>query len=224
MYNEPDELFPLSWLSQYGYCPRRCGLLAIDRVWSDNEYTVSGALGHSRVHSARIEKRGDKINLYEWSVFSRKLGVSGKCDCVELCACSQGAPVPFADGAYSFYPVEYKHGVVRNETEYNMQLCAQAMCLEEQFNCAISRAALFYIDDHRRMEIELNDALRNATTQTAARVRKLIENGKLPPAEYQAKCKKCSLVEICAPKICASSDSYCRGLWDEIAHTEGEKR
>ena len=223
MCKEQKDLFPLSWISQYGFCPRRCGLLALDQVWSDSEDTVSGTLEHNRVHTARIEKRGDKINLYEWSVFSRSLGVNGKCDCVELRSCPEGVAVPFADGTYSFYPIEYKHGVVRNEEEYNQQLCAQAMCLEEQFHCTITHGALFYIDDHRRVEIELNADLREATTDTAAKISEMMDQKKLPPATYQAKCKKCSLAEICAPKMSVTADLYCKNLWAELVQTEGEK-
>ena len=221
MCEEPQELFPLSWISQYGFCPRRCGLLALDRVWSDSEDTVKGSLEHARVHTARIEKRGERIALYEWSVFSRSLGVSGKCDCVELHASPEGVPVPFAGGTYSFHPVEYKHGIVRCEEEYNLQLCAQAMCLEEQFHCAIAQGALFYIDDHRRVEIDLTAELRNLTVETAGNIVKLMKSEKLPPAVYQAKCRKCSLAELCEPKTAASSGVYCQGLWSELVQAEG---
>ncbi|MEG1407784.1 MAG: hypothetical protein RSD23_07985, partial [Ruthenibacterium sp.] len=82
------ELLPLSYLSQYGYCPRRCALLLLEQVWTENEYTAAGRAEHERVHTTRIERRGDLITLYEFPVFSRDLGVSGFCDCVELRGCT----------------------------------------------------------------------------------------------------------------------------------------
>ena len=158
-----EELFPLSWLTQYDYCPRRCGLLAIDQAWIENEYTASGRQQHRRVHKARVEKRGNHMELCELSVFSHSLGVNGKCDCVEAWEDPQGVALPYGDGRYRLYPVEYKHGTVRNESEYHIQLCAQAICLEEQFHCEIPRGAIFYIDAHRRDEVVLDESPRSQT-------------------------------------------------------------
>ncbi|MEG0597900.1 MAG: CRISPR-associated protein Cas4, partial [Oscillospiraceae bacterium] len=104
---EERELLPLSYLSQYGYCPRRCALLLLEQVWIENEYTAAGRAEHERVHTHRIERRGDRVTLYEFPVFSRKMGVSGLCDCVELHEDAAGVPVPFGEGKYTFYPVEY---------------------------------------------------------------------------------------------------------------------
>ena len=129
------ELFPLSWLTQYGYCPRRCGLMALEQLWTESADTAAGRAQHERVHTARIERRSGQMNLYELPVFSRSLGVNGKCDCVEALETPDGVELPYGQGRYRLYPVEYKHGVVRDEEEYQIQLCAQAMCLEEQFGC-----------------------------------------------------------------------------------------
>ncbi len=213
MPNSSAELFPLSWLSQYGYCPRRCGLLAIDQVWSENAETAAGRSQHERVHTARTECRGGVIYLYELGVFSRTLGVSGKCDCIEAHPDSDGSAIPWGDGNYRLYPIEYKHGVVRQEEEYHIQLCAQAMCLEEQLGCSIPKGAVFYIDAHRRNEVLLDEALREKARQTAAAVRELIEAQRIPGAKYSAKCKKCSLLEHCQPKLKSSAARYCKELW-----------
>lgn len=210
------ELLPLSWLSQYGYCPRRCALLALERVWAENEFTAAGRAQHQKVHTARVEHRGENISLFELPVFSRTLGVSGLCDCVEAIQSPDGVHLPYGDGRYRLYPVEYKHGVVRDEAEYHMQLCAQAMCLEEQFGGTISAGAIFFIDAHRRDEVTLTPELRKATADTAKAVALLVTRQLLPQAKYSAKCKKCSLQDECAPKLKHSAAAYCQTLWNTI--------
>lgn len=216
-----SELFPLSWLSQYGYCPRRCGLLSIDQMWMENAETAAGRSQHERVHTARTERRGDTLFLYELGVFSRSLGTNGKCDCVEAHEDPSGVPLPYGPGRYRLYPVEYKHGIVRQEEEYQLQLCAQAICLEEQFSCTIPKGALFYIDAHRRDEVELTPQLREKTVQTAAHIRTLLETQQIPTAVYSAKCKRCSMQELCRPKLRHSASAYCRALW-QLMEGDGE--
>lgn len=213
--NVSRELFPLSWLSQYGYCERRCSLLALEQIWQENEYTAAGRVQHKRVHTARTEQRGDVIHIFEMPVFSRRLGVSGFCDCVEVQPSLSGVSTPYGEGLYTFFPVEYKHGVVRDEEEYHLQLCAQAICLEEQFGAQISAGAIFFIDAHRRDEVLFSGELREKTWDTAQKIADMIERQKIVPAVYSAKCKKCSLREACQPKIRRSSRLYNNGLWDE---------
>lgn len=214
--DESRELFPLSWLSQYGYCKRRCSLLALEQIWQENEYTAAGRMQHKRVHTGRTEKRGDVIHIFEMPVFSRRLGVSGFCDCVEAHPSLCGASIPNGKGKYTLYPVEYKHGVVRDEEEYHLQLCAQAICLEERFHVQISAGAVFFIDAHRRDEVLFSEALRDQTWKTAKEISDLVEKQELIPAKYSAKCKKCSMQEICQPKVKSSARSYSDGLWNEI--------
>lgn len=215
------ELFPLSWLSQYGYCPRRCGLLAIDQVWEESADTASGRAQHDRVHTARIERRGAHISLFELPVFSHSLGVSGKCDCVEADLSDNGVPLPYGLGKYTLYPVEYKHGVVRDETEYHVQLCAQAICLEEQFGAAIPAGAIFYIGAHRRDEVLFTPELRALTYQIAAGVAGVLTSATVPPAVYGAKCRKCSLLDFCSPKLKSSARSYCQSVWRDATEDNG---
>ena len=188
------ELFPLSWLTQYGYCPRRCGLMALEQLWTESADTAAGRAQHERVHTARIERRSGQMNLYELPVFSRSLGVNGKCDCVEA--------------------LETPDGVVRDEEEYQIQLCAQAMCLEEQFGCIIPAGAIFYINAHRRDEVALTESLREKTRQTAEAVAELLLCQEVPAPHYSAKCKKCSMREDCQPKLKRSAANYCRDLWE----------
>lgn len=213
--DESRELFPLSWLSQYGYCKRRCSLLALEQIWQENEYTAAGRMQHKRVHTARTQQRGDIIHIFEMPVFSRRLGVSGLCDCVEAHPSPSGASIPYGEGTYTFFPVEFKHGVVRDEEEYHLQLCGQAICLEERFGVQIPAGAIFFIDAHRRDEVLFSQELREQTWQTAKEIADMVESAKLIPAVYGAKCRKCSMREACQPKIKKSARSYSDGLWNE---------
>lgn len=214
------EPLPLSYLSQYSYCPRRCGLLLLDRVWLENEYTAAGRAQHERVHTARVERRGPLLSLYETPVFSRRLGISGLCDCVEARESPDGIPLPFGPGSYQLYPVEYKHGTVRDEEEYHIQLCAQALCMEEMYRCAISSGAIFFIDAHRRDEVLFTPALRTETERVACALRALSDSTILPEATYGPKCKKCSLADHCQPKLKSSAATYRSMLWSFVL--EGE--
>jgi len=223
MSGQEQELFPLSWLSQYGYCPRRCGLLALDEAWEENEETSAGRVGHQRAHTARIERHENRLELYDLPVFSRRLGVNGKCDCVEAQASPEGISLPYGEGRYVLYPVEYKHGVVRDEREYHIQLCAQALCLEEQFGGHIARGAIFFINAHRRDEVTLDEGLRAETCEVAEAVRQMLEKGEIPPAKYSAKCKKCSMREYCQPRMKHSAASYCDALWKLALEEDGHE-
>lgn len=214
--DESRELFPLSWLSQYGYCKRRCSLLALEQIWQENEYTAAGRIQHKRVHTARMEQRGGMMYIYEMPIFSHKLGVNGFCDCVEAQPSPSGVSIPYGEGMYAFFPVEYKHGVVRDEEEYHLQLCAQAICLEERFGAQIQAGAIFFVDAHRRDEVLFSEELRKKTWKAAKEISDLIENQKIVPAVYSAKCKKCSLQEACQPGIRQSSQLYSDFLWDEV--------
>lgn len=208
-----DELIPLSYLSQYGYCPHRCGLIAVDGLWSENQFTAEGRSEHTRTHTPRVEKRGGLISLFEFAVFSRVLGLSGLCDCVELHASADGVPTIYGDDLYSIYPVEYKHGVIRDEHEYQIQLCAQAMCLEEQFHTSIRVGAIFYIDAHRRDEVQLSDSLRTEVMEYSAAIHRMIDSGAIPTAEESVRCRKCSMIDLCNPAIGNKANTYLNALW-----------
>ena len=207
---------PLSYLSQYGYCPRRAGLLLLEQAWQENEYTASGRVQHERVHDAGIERRGERLTLLDFAIGSEVLGLNGKCDCVEATRCADGVTLPFAQGCYALYPVEYKHGVVRDEREYQLQLCAQAMCLEERYGGCIPRGALYFTDAHRRDEIELTEALRAQVREAAAALQAMLASGRVPTARYSAKCKKCSMVDLCEPRLARGGTAYCAQLYQAM--------
>lgn len=209
------EYLPLSWLSQMCYCPRRAGLLLNERLWSESSDTAKGRAEHERVHTQRIEKRGAFVKLYEYTVFSDRYSLLGKCDCIEAKSADDGCIIPAVDFPVRLYPIEYKHGTAREEDSYKVQLCAQAMCLEEMFHTSIPKAALFFTSSHRRLEVELNDELRARTAQLADELHRIRRELSVPQGEYGAKCKRCSLKELCMPKTKKSSESYLRKLCTE---------
>ena len=211
------EYLPLSWLSQICYCPRRAGLLLNERLWAESRDTAKGRAEHERVHTQRVEKRGDLIKLYEYTVFSDTMQLNGKCDCIEAVHNDGGCRIPAAEFPVQLYPIEYKHGTVRDEEEYKIQLCAQAMCLEEMFGACIPEGALFFISSHRRMVVPLDDALRNRTRQLARQLHEMRKALSTPAAVYSSKCRRCSLLELCMPKVKTSAAAYCRQLQQEAA-------
>lgn len=129
--DDEQEYLPLSWLSQADYCLRRAALLLNERVWVENVETAKGRAEHERVHTQRVERRGDFVKLYENSVFSDEMQISGKCDCIEAVRDEKGCTIPAVDFPVRLLPVEYKHGKIRYESEYKIQLCAEAMCLRK---------------------------------------------------------------------------------------------
>lgn len=215
MENERD-FIALSYISQYGYCPRRAALIMNHQIWQENEFTAEGRVEHERVHTARIERRGDFLKLYDFSVFSEKLMIAGKCDCIEAIKNSRGAYLPEEQERFQLYPIEYKHGKVRNESEYMQQLCAQAICLEEMYDVSIAEGALFFINEHRRLEVQFTNELREKTIKTCSMLWECFQNKTLPRAKWSAKCKKCSLCEDCLPKVQSSARDYCEKALHEL--------
>lgn len=205
---DEQEYLPLSWLSQVCYCPRRAALLLNERLWEESSDTAKGRSEHQRVHTQRVEKRGNSLKLYEFTVFSDRLALLGKCDCIEASRDDSGCRIPSAEFPVRLYPVEYKHGTVRDEEEYQIQLCAQALCLEEMFGTRIPEGALFFISSHRRVPIVLDESLRTRTKELAAALWEIRHGLTVPAAQYSAKCRRCSLRELCMPRVKTSAQKY----------------
>lgn len=209
------EHLPLSYLSQISYCPRRVGLLLNERVWLESADTAKGRKEHESVHTQRIERRGSEIKLFEYAVFSDVLGIAGKCDLVEARKDPSGCRIPPVDFPVLLYPVEYKHGKLRDEQEYNIQLCAQAMCLEEMYHTAIPKGAIFYLSSHRRQIVSLDGSLRRLVRETAEELHRIRDTLSIPVARYSEKCRRCSLLEYCMPGVRRSAQAYCEQLAQE---------
>ena len=209
------EYLPLSWLSQADYCLRRAALLLNERVWVENAETAKGRAEHEHVHTQRVERRGESLKLYENTVYSDRLNILGKCDCIETEYCDKGCIIPAAAFPVRLYPVEYKHGKVRDEREYEIQLCAQTICLEEMYETTVERGAIYYISSHRRKEVIFTEELRQAVIVTAHKLHDVRRGLSIPAAEYGNKCIRCSLAEYCMPKVKRSANQYCRLLYAE---------
>ncbi len=210
--NDDKDYLLISQLTQAGYCLRRAALIMNEQIWQESADTAKGRMEHRRVHTQRVERRGKEVKLYEYAVFSERLGITGKCDCIEATADDDGCTIPSVDFAVRLYPIEYKHGKVRAEEEYEIQLCAQAMCLEEMYHTSIAEGALFYTSSHRRYPVPLTEELRGKVNDTIAKLQDIRERMVIPAADYGTKCKRCSLRELCMPKVGRSAEKYCKDL------------
>lgn len=193
MYSE-DEFLQLSALQHFVFCKRQCALIHIEQAWSENQLTAEGRIMHDEVHEVRTEKRKDIRIERGIPLRSFELGLSGKADVVEFHKSQDGKHwVPF--------PVEYKRGKPKTDDCDNVQVCAQALCLEEMLNLQIPCGALFYGRTRRRVDVVFDRDLREKTKIISNQLHDFIEAKNTPPPVYTKKCKSCSFVEICMPKI-----------------------
>lgn len=186
MFTE-DELLPISALQHLVFCERQCALIHVERLWAENRLTVEGRVLHNKAHDNSHELiAGVRVARGLWLV-SRVHGIVGQADIVELH--SSGAVVP----------VEYKRGKPKRNNSDRIQLCAQAICLEEQLDTAIDCGFLFYGKRKRRTPVAIDEELRALTLGKIARLREMVENRETPTAIREPKCENCSLVELCLP-------------------------
>lgn len=199
-----DELIPLSALQHAVFCLRQCALIHLEGIWTENALTAQGRVLHERVDRREHETRRDVRLATALRLVSRRLGVAGVADMVEFRrideAGATGVPLPGLSGRWAPFPVEYKRGRPKAHRADEVQLCAQAMCLEEMLGVGIPAGALFYGETRRRLDVPFDAALRALTERTAADVRQLFAAGVVPPAEHGKWCESCSLVDDCRPK------------------------
>lgn len=208
-YSE-DELLPISALADIVFCERRAALHRLEEIWQESVATIEGHHLHDKVHTGEGESRGVVRIARGLRLRSLRLGLSGVADVFEFHRLEQGAEgivLPGVSGRWLPFPVEYKRGVVRHEKSFESQLCAQALCLEEMLNCHIPAGALFYGLSRRRKDILLTNELRHGTEEAAARLHHVVNAGVTPPAHYEKKCEKCSLLSQCMPKTTGGGKS-----------------
>ena len=184
-----DQLLPLSALQHWLYCPRQCGLIHLEQVWSENKFTAQGQVLHKKAHDGGDESKAGVRITRSLTVRSFAIGISGQCDVVEF----------HADGRV--VPVEYKRGKPKSHRADDVQLCAQAMCLEEMLGVSIDDGCLFYGENRRRTVVEFSPDLRQLVAETSAALHAMIDSRTTPLAEYEARrCDACSLIDLCQPK------------------------
>jgi len=208
-YTEED-LIMLSALQHYVYCERQCALIHIEQLWDENRMTAEGRIMHERVHEQNRESRRDVRIEYGIPLRSLRLGLIGKADVVEFHRLDKETWQPF--------PVEYKRGKPKLDHCDMIQLCAQAMCLEEMLTISVPSGAIFYGRTRRRLDVSFGENLRQETEDAAKGARQLIASGKTPPPVYEKRCENCSLIGECLPKIIGKKVSvkrYLRRLIEE---------
>jgi CRISPR-associated exonuclease Cas4 len=192
----------VSALNQYAYCPRRCGLIYLEGEFANNLHTQRGNAEHERVDRAAHATTRDGARVeYALPIWSDRLGLIGKCDVVEF----------WPDGVV--YPVEYKHGPRRAWLNDDLQLAAQAQCLEEMLGTTIERGAIFHAGSKRRREIDITDALRTSVASAVRAIQEMLANQRLPdPTADARRCRECSMKDICQPEAARALRSGTAGL------------
>jgi CRISPR-associated exonuclease Cas4 len=224
MFSESD-LLPISGLQHLLFCDRQAALIHLEQAWADNALTVEGSHLHEVVHGGGAESRRDIQITRGIRIRSLSLGLSGQTDVVEFHrlpkGANDGAELERLTGRWRPFPVEYKRGKPKRDHCDEVQLCAQALCLEEMLGTAVPAGALFYGKTRRRKDVALDQGLREVTIDAASRFRTLIEGGRTPHASWAPKCDSCSLLEICLPRAPEkSARRYLAGVLGHIGRSE----
>jgi CRISPR-associated exonuclease Cas4 len=209
MYTE-EELLPLSGVQHLSFCERRWALVHLEQQWEENLFTAEGKLLHEKAHSAAIESRPGVLIRRTLPLHSFRLGLSGQADIVEFVPCEapeQGISMPRRKGLWRPYPVEYKRTRDKHGgTAYHIQLCAQALCMEEMLQTRIPAGAVFDGKAKRREEVDFDDALRHEVEHLATRMHDVFRSGRTPRAAYAKKCESCSMKPVCLPSATESAN------------------
>lgn len=193
--NNNSEQITIASLNQYSYCPHRFWRIACAGEFQDNEYTIEGSSLHERVHTLSEENRGETYQIRAIWLKSDQYQLIGKADLIE-----------FENG--EIFPVEYKRGNKGEWDNDELQVCAQALCLEEMTGKPVNTGFIYYAQTHQRQEVKINLALRNQTINTISLIQSLLTNEVIPKAEYSKKCKGCSLYSACLPQVNKKVNSY----------------
>ncbi|AKL98462.1 CRISPR-associated protein Cas4 [Endomicrobium proavitum] len=212
MYLE-DDLLQLSGLQHLLYCSRQCALAYMELQWADNFFTAKGILMHDKAHSDKREVKNGVVIERDIYIKSYALGLVGKSDIVEFHK-SGAQLIPF--------PVEYKSGKAKNDNTDKVQLCAQALCLEEMLKIEIPSGAIFYGKTKNRLNVEFDNALREETINLAKDFHNLIESGITPKAQASTKCNNCSFKELCLPELTSGKKSAKKYLQSIVTENNTE--
>ncbi|WP_288010265.1 CRISPR-associated protein Cas4 [Kyrpidia sp.] len=194
-----EDCVPLSAIQHYSYCPRQYALIHIEQAWAENIYTAKGRWVHERVDEEGAQSQDGIRVLTGLAVWSDRYGLVGKCDRVEI----RGG-IPF--------PVEFKFGRMKASIHDELQLCGQALCLEEMFGVAVPKGAIYHVQSRHRREVLLDDRLRQLVLEIVAEIRGVNHRGVLPPAVNDKRCNRCSLEPICLPD---ATDGHLPDHWSD---------
>jgi CRISPR-associated exonuclease Cas4 len=217
---EEDELIPISALQHVIYCERQAALIHLERMWSENVHTVQGKHLHEMVDDGGGESRRALRVVSALPLRSLALGVSGVADVVEFHRTDSGTALPGRTGLWRPFPVEYKKGKPKRHRADEVQLCAQALCLEEMFATAVPEGALFYGSTRRRKVVALDERLRRLTRDAAEVLRRILTSAITPAAVWGRKCLQCSLIDDCRPR--SAEKSARRYLAAMLSHAREE--
>lgn len=192
----------ISGIQHFAFCPRQWALIHLEQQWQENERTADGRIFHRRAHDGpEHEWHNGVLLLRGLRVFSDTLGISGTCDVVEFHPDPQGITLPGYDGNWKPYPVEYKRGSPKANNADRLQLCAQAMCLEEMLLCEITEGSLYYGETRRREIVPLDEELRGEVRTVLAQMNHYVLSGFTPKARRTKSCNACSLRDLCLPQL-----------------------
>lgn len=204
-YNEPA---PLSALQHLVFCERQCALIHVEGLWIENLLTAEGRSLHEAADTGKAETRGDVRIARSLHLSSARFGLVGRADVVELHRAhdgEEGARLAGLGGRWRPFPVEYKRGRPKSHDADRVQLCAQALCLEEMLEVSVTAGALFYGKTRRREDVRFDTDLRAATEAAVVRLHELLASGATPPAVLEGKCRRCSLKPLCRPEAAGRS-------------------
>lgn len=217
-YNEESYL-QLAGLQHFVFCRRQWALIHLEQQWQENLRTIEGNILHEKAHDRDSEElRGDRLIVRGMAIHSRTLGISGACDVVEFQQTPTGVPLHGREGIWKPYPVEYKRGTSKIHDADRLQLCAQAMCLEEMLCCTVESGALFYGETRRREQVIFAEELREQVRTYLTEMHALYQRGYTPKVKPSKSCNACSLRELCLPKLCRrkSAKEYLRARVEEL--------
>lgn len=201
MYFEEDYLM-LSGIQHFAFCRRQWAMIHIEQQWAENVRTTAGELMHKKAHDeGSFEKRGNLLTVRGLRISSHELGLSGQCDVVEFHRNENGVELFGYDGKWNPVPIEYKHGAPKEHNADELQLCAQAICLEEMFQTDIPEGYLYYGENRRRSLVEFTGGLREEVKKITKEMHDLFCRGYTPNVKPTKQCKACSLENLCVPKL-----------------------
>jgi CRISPR-associated exonuclease Cas4 len=206
----PLEPLPISALQHLLFCERQCALIHVEGLWAENRLTAEGRLLHKKVHDVHHELRAGVTSVRGLEVASERLGLYGIADVVEF---RNDAPPR---------PIEYKRGRPKTHKADAVQLCAQALCLEEMLGQRVPEGAIFYGKTRRRLTIIFDAALRGATEAATERLHSLIRRGITPKAQREPKCDRCSLLGLCMPDVLRPRATASRYLQATVVELLGQ--